>query len=179
MYFSEGTTIAVKTLVIEKRDELPKSMMTVEHKLLMLKLPKTTTRVRHRSSMNGAMVAFRNLRYEHLQPYGNEAFPNSSSMQRSYKKNQILREALMVYIYISSQRNSTSRYEKFYRDFGTPIHTDARSFEQAFSYLQIRASKLVDPLLRDVIAAPVRKPKNRYERSLLCVDISDEDLPWN
>ena len=97
-YFSERTALAVKTLFTEKRGELPKSTMIADHKLLMLKPPKVTTKVRHQSSMNGAMAALRNLLYEHLWPYDNEAFPNNSSMQCSYRKYQILREALMIYI---------------------------------------------------------------------------------
>jgi len=182
-YFSEFDMDAVSSLVTDKRDELSASMENIDRRLMMLTPPKGTVFVRDRPTKNCVIAAFRNSLYEHLHSYDPKVSPRNATMRSSYKKYKTLKDSLLTcsrcFTYKGRRTNwsETPHYDKFKYQFGHP-NVKSSEFERAFHLLQNRAMDIINPLLKDVVNPPLRKFKDRYDRSLLCIDITESELPW-
>ena len=76
------------------------------------------------------------------------------------------------------KRRLRPRFEALTEEFSNPI-VNEYAFAIAYNSLQIRAAKIIEPLLKNVVEPPVRKfKKDRYARGFLCVDITDDQLSW-
>ncbi|KAL9633418.1 MAG: hypothetical protein Q9164_004710 [Protoblastenia rupestris] len=68
-------------------------------------------------------------------------------------------------------------FQRLERDFGEAA-VEAEDFAHAYFLLQVRADKIIAPLLKEFVAPPVSKGKGGQKRGLLCMNINDNDLPW-
>ena len=159
----------VRRLIVDKRCDLEDMIDRIDHKLLMLKPPKRTVNVRTRSTINLAVAACRNLIVGHIRSH--------EFKHDWYHKYQTLREKIDVLNYRDYRHISC--LNDYRSDFGHPSDMNDEEFFKAFSYLQIRALKLIHPLLKDVVKAPTsQSKKDRYKRGLLCVDFAEAEYPW-
>ena len=71
----------------------------------------------------------------------------------------------------------TSPFQRLQQDF-TGSKLEQADFNHAYHLLRTRAAEIIAPLLQNFVKPPARTGKGYYKRGLLCMDITDKDLPW-
>ncbi|MCJ1449778.1 hypothetical protein MMC28_000106 [Mycoblastus sanguinarius] len=167
---SDFYDLEVQELILEKRENLSRRMKNTDHELLRLKPPKKTSRVQRATTIAYATAAFRDDINKHLDTY------HKCGLRKYYQKYRTMKDHILRVP--NHFEYSNPRFERFQRDFSSPDVSQS-DFEAAYRCLQLRASKLVDPLLKSAVEEPVKKfKKNWYDRGLLSMSITENEIPW-